>query len=109
VPPWPTTPPNGTKRVNQSNRLLTHTGAATVLCTGWWYRPACVCVPGGQGLYWCAEALFDELGVPYIPLPGTMRIGPMGPVILYNPTVLTARNWWDHAVGRIRCGMLQDF
>jgi hypothetical protein len=46
---------------------------------------------GGEGLYWCAEALSDQFAVPYIPLPGTMRQGPMGPVIFYNPNLLVAR------------------
>jgi hypothetical protein len=68
------------------------TPALILFCEGRRYRSN-----GGEGLYWCAEALSDEFGVPYIPLPGTMRQGPMGPVIFYNPDVLIARNWWDGA------------
>ncbi len=48
---------------------------------------------GNEGLHAAAEALSDELGVPYVGVLGSLRRGPIPPAMFYNPTVLTLRNW----------------
>ena len=49
----------------------------------------------GQAKYAAAEALSDELGVPYVAEVGSMARGPMPPAIFYNPDVLILRSWWN--------------
>ena len=44
--------------------------------------------------YGVAEALADELGVPYIPVLGTSLRGSIAPAMLWNPNVITMRSWW---------------
>lgn len=46
------------------------------------------------GLYGAAEALADELGVPYTPALGTSLRGSIAPAILWNPNVITMKSWW---------------
>lgn len=50
---------------------------------------------GNEGLHMAAEALSDELGVPYVGVLGWMRRGPLPPAVLYDPTRLRLRNWWN--------------
>jgi hypothetical protein len=47
------------------------------------------------GLHGAAEALSDELGVPYVGVLGISRRGPIPPAIIYNPTALALRSWWN--------------
>jgi len=49
----------------------------------------------GEAKYAAAEALSDELGVPYSVELGSMKRGPMPPAIFYNPDVLILRRWWN--------------
>ncbi|MDG4764454.1 hypothetical protein O7632_10105 [Solwaraspora sp. WMMD406] len=49
----------------------------------------------GMAKYAAAEALSDELGVPYVVELGWMRRGPMPPAIFYNPDLLVLRRWWN--------------
>ncbi|MGI5214907.1 hypothetical protein [Plantactinospora sp. CA-290183] len=48
----------------------------------------------GVPMYGAAEALSDELGVPYSVDLGWMQRGPMPPAVFWNPNVLTLRRWW---------------
>lgn len=47
------------------------------------------------GLHCAAEALSDQLGVPYVGVLGTCPRGPIPPAIVYDPTVLVLRSWWN--------------
>jgi len=47
------------------------------------------------GLHGAAEALSDTLGVPYVGVLGTCPRGPIPPAIIYDPTVLVLRSWWN--------------
>jgi hypothetical protein len=49
----------------------------------------------GEAKHAAAEALSDELGVPYVVELGWMKRGPMPPAIFYDPTVLVLRRWWQ--------------
>ncbi|MFY1671262.1 hypothetical protein ACN27G_15005 [Plantactinospora sp. WMMB334] len=49
----------------------------------------------GEAKYAAAEALSDELGVPYSVELGSMHRGPLPPAIFYNPNVLVLRCWWN--------------
>ncbi len=49
----------------------------------------------GEAKYAAAEALSEELGVPYCVELGSMKRGPMPPAIFYNPEILTLRRWWQ--------------
>jgi hypothetical protein len=49
----------------------------------------------GEAKYAAAEALSDELVVPYAVEVGSMARGPMPPAIFYNPEVLVLRRWWN--------------
>jgi len=49
----------------------------------------------GEAKYAAAEALSDELGVPYAVELGSMARGPMPPAIFYNPNILVLRRWWN--------------
>jgi hypothetical protein len=49
----------------------------------------------GQAKYRAAEALADDLGVPYVVEIGAMSRAPMPPAIFYNPNVLVLRSWWN--------------
>jgi hypothetical protein len=49
---------------------------------------------GNEGLHAAAEALTDELGVPYVGALGWLTRGPLPPAIFYNPDLLTLRRWW---------------
>ncbi len=49
----------------------------------------------GEAKYAAAEALSDELGVPYAVELGAMMRGPLPPAIFYNPDVLILRRWWN--------------
>ena len=49
----------------------------------------------GEPKYRAAEALSDELGVPYAVEIGSMMRGPLPPAIFYNPNVLVLRRWWN--------------
>nr|MDT0658736.1 hypothetical protein [Micromonospora sp. DSM 115978] len=49
----------------------------------------------GAAKYAAAEALSDELGVPYIVELGSMQRGPLPPAIFYDPTTLVLRRWWQ--------------
>ncbi|MFV2019377.1 hypothetical protein [Micromonospora sp. LOL_023] len=49
----------------------------------------------GAAKYAAAEALSDQLGVPYVAELGSMRRGPMPPAIFYNPDLLILRRWWN--------------
>ncbi|GLH99874.1 hypothetical protein Pa4123_51500 [Phytohabitans aurantiacus] len=49
----------------------------------------------GQAKYAAAEALSDQLGVPYVVEIGSMARGPLPPAIFYNPNVLVLRRWWN--------------
>ncbi|MEV4706748.1 hypothetical protein [Actinoplanes sp. NPDC049316] len=47
------------------------------------------------GLHGAAEALSDALGLPYVGVLGTCPRGPIPPAIIYDPTVLVLRSWWN--------------
>ena len=49
----------------------------------------------GEAKYAAAEALSDQLGVPYAVELGSMQRGPLPPAIFYNPNVLVLRRWWN--------------
>lgn len=49
----------------------------------------------GEPKYAAAEALSDQLGVPYVAEIGSMARGPLPPAIFYNPDVLVLRRWWN--------------
>lgn len=49
----------------------------------------------GEAKYQAAEALSDELGVPYVVEIGSMARAPMPPAIFYDPRVLVLRHWWQ--------------
>jgi hypothetical protein len=49
----------------------------------------------GEPKYAAAEALSDQLGVPYAVELGSMARGPLPPAIFYNPKVLILRRWWN--------------
>ena len=49
----------------------------------------------GEAKYAAAEALSDQLGVPYSVELGSMSRGPLPPAIFYNPDVLILRRWWN--------------
>ncbi|ROO63046.1 hypothetical protein EDC02_5057 [Micromonospora sp. Llam0] len=49
----------------------------------------------GAAKYAAAEALSDQLGVPYVAELGWMPRGPMPPAIFYNPNLLALRRWWN--------------
>lgn len=49
----------------------------------------------GAGKYAAAEALCDELGVPYVVELGSMQRGPLPPAVFYDPTRLILRRWWN--------------
>jgi len=49
----------------------------------------------GEAKYAAAEALSDELGVPYSVELGSMMRGPLPPALFYNPDILILRRWWN--------------
>jgi hypothetical protein len=49
----------------------------------------------GEAKYAAAEALSDQLRVPYVVELGWMPRGPMPPAIFYNPNLLVLRRWWQ--------------
>lgn len=49
----------------------------------------------GEAKYQAAEALSDELGVPYVVEIGSMARAPMPPAVFYDPRVLVLRQWWN--------------
>jgi hypothetical protein len=49
----------------------------------------------GQAKYAAAEALSDELGMPYVAEIGSMARAPMPPAVFYNPAILVLRRWWN--------------
>jgi hypothetical protein len=49
----------------------------------------------GEPKYAAAEALSDQLGVPYVVEIGSMARGPLPPAIFYNPDLLVLRRWWN--------------
>lgn len=72
-------------------RHLTEAPDLILFCEGKKFR-----ANGERGLRECAMALAHACGTTtYIPLAGTMPGGDLGPVMLYNPTVLEVIEWWD--------------
>ncbi|MET0494312.1 MAG: hypothetical protein ABW000_14390 [Actinoplanes sp.] len=67
---------------------LDETPALILFCEAKRYRDN-----GNAGLHAAAEALCDELGVPYVGVLGSTDRGPIPPAIFYNPNVLTLRRW----------------
>ncbi|WP_431884890.1 hypothetical protein [Micromonospora wenchangensis] len=52
---------------------------------------------GNQPLHQAAELLADRFATPYVGVLGHDPRGPMPPAILYDPTLLTLRSWYDPA------------
>jgi hypothetical protein len=47
------------------------------------------------GLHGAAEALADVLDIPYVGVLGTGSRGPIPPAIIYDPTAVVLRSWWN--------------
>lgn len=64
--------------------------ALILLCEARGYRDQ-----AGAAKYAAAEALSDQLGVPYVAEIGSVPRGPLPPAIFYNPDILVLRSWWQ--------------